>query len=368
MNALDKVKAQLQGIGQAQKWAEAGVQPSSAAAGGLAHAATAMESSSAAATKSMFESSIGNPAAVNAAWSSMSTAQRADLIDRHPQMVGSTNGVPAVARDEANRSILATQRQAIVNKINGLQQAMKEDFRKHGHSDNAKGHVIQPLQEALDGIDQLQEKLGPSAEQSGYYLLGIDSTANDRGQAIVAQGNPDYADNTITLTPGTYSDLQDVTDYVQENENVVERANQMAPGQNNVAITWASYDSPNHIFPHAGQYGYAENTAPDLSEFQEGLRATHESDTPSNNTLVGHSYGSTVVGETSHNTDGSYADSIVFLGSPGVGVDTAHPLDVPADHVWAGKAGNDPIDSTPDSPAHANPTEERAGSHVGRIP
>jgi hypothetical protein len=49
-------------------------------------------------------------------------------------------------------------------------------------------------------------------------------------------------------------------------------------------------------------------------------------------------------------------DNVVFVGSPGVGVDTADELGVPTDRVWAGAAKNDPV---PDiSPTHGNdPTE-----------
>lgn len=344
VDALDKTKAELKGLSQAQHWEQAGTQSASA----LGQAATAMEASAAEATRSMFERSIGNPAATSVAWSAFTSAQRTDLIDRFPSMVGNADGVPAVARDQANRSILAAQRQAIVNKMNSIRQEIHGEIRhrKHGNVDVSRADDLQTLQQALNGIDKLQDKLGGSAEQSGYYLLGLDSTADDRGQAIVAQGNPDHADNTMTLAPGTFSDLQDVTDYVEDNHQVLERANQLAPDKNNVAITWASYESPNTLVPGAATSGYAEDAAPELSDFQEGLRTTHQGDSPSNNTLVGHSYGSTVVGETSH-TDGSYADNIVFLGSPGTGVDEANKLDVPRDHVWAGKAGDDIIDITP---------------------
>jgi hypothetical protein len=60
-------------------------------------------------------------------------------------------------------------------------------------------------------------------------------------------------------------------------------------------------DSPNPAFAH-----HAEA---DLSRFQDGLRVTHDGP-PSHNTIIGHSYGTTVVGMTTHD-HGVYADDIV---------------------------------------------------------
>lgn len=347
LNAALKTNADGLGhISSAGTWAQAAAAATSPAAMALAKAATVMDDRAVNATKGMFEKAAATgPAAVGGLWGSMTSAQRADLMDRYPHMVGNTNGIPSATRDVANRSILASQRQAISGKISALRNEMREDFERHGHSDTAKGKQINELSDALSGIDSLQGKLGTSADASNYYLLGIDSTAEHRGQAIIANGNPDHADNTMTLVPGTFSDLGDATDYVEQNDKVLDRANELSGGKN-AAITWADYESPNHLLPNAAFSGYAENAHGDLSNFQEGLRVTHEGETPSHNTLVGHSYGSTVAGEAAAN-GGSHADDVVFLGSPGVGVDDASELGVPSDHVWAAKSESDVIDWTP---------------------
>lgn len=262
-------------------------------------------------------------------------------MDRFPQMVGSTNGIPAVTRDQANRSILASQRQAVAGQLDAVKNQMREEFEREGHSDTSKGKQIKELSEALHGIDQMQGKLGPAAEASNYYLLGLDSTAEHRGQAIIAHGNPDHADNTMTMVPGTYSDLGGVVDYVEDNDKVLQQADAQSDSRN-VAITWSDYESPNSLIPGASLDSYADNAHSDLSQFQEGLRVTHEGEAPSHNTLMGHSYGSTVVGEAATN-GGSHADNLVFLGSPGVGVDDANQLDVPSDQVWGGTSRDDKI-------------------------
>ncbi|WP_258347904.1 alpha/beta hydrolase family protein [Saccharopolyspora gregorii] len=95
------------------------------------------------------------------------------------------------------------------------------------------------------------------------------------------------------------------------------------------------------------QDGFAVEAKGELARFQEGLRATHEGE-PSHNTVLGHSYGSTVAGYAARD-HGMATDEIVFLGSPGVGVEHARELGVPPEHVWSGTSGDDVID-------HATPS------------
>jgi hypothetical protein len=65
--------------------------------------------------------------------------------------------------------------------------------------------------------------------------------------------------------------------------------------------------------------------------------------------VVGHSYGSLVVGKAA--ADGGFdADEVVFVGSPGVGVDSAAQLNVPPGHVWSSTARTDLIQYAAVSP------------------
>jgi hypothetical protein len=58
--------------------------------------------------------------------------------------------------------------------------------------------------------------------------------------------------------------------------------------------------------------------------------------------VLGHSYGSTVVGYTARDS-GLAADDVIFVGSPGVGTAHAGDLGLPAGHVWSSTAAYDPI-------------------------
>ncbi|MFR9731812.1 alpha/beta hydrolase [Saccharopolyspora sp. MS10] len=342
--ALRSNSAGLELLERAGGWERAAASATSPAAASLAAAAARMDDRALSATRTMIEKAAATgPAAVHGVWSALTGAQRDELADRFPRLVGGTDGVPAAARDRANRSVFAAQRRAVVTELDAARTRLREDFARHGRSDTARGSEIKELGEALRGMDALQAALGPSAETTGYYLLGLDSTAGHRGQVIVAHGNPDLAEHTMTSVPGTFSDLGNAAEYVALNDDVLHRANELSGGRNAV-ITWTAYQSPDHLAA-AAFGGYAADAHADLSRFQEGLRVTHEGP-PSHNTLAGHSYGSTVTGTTAAH-GGAHADELVFLGSPGVGVDHATELGVPGEHVWAAKSDEDPIDGTP---------------------
>lgn len=66
---------------------------------------------------------------------------------------------------------------------------------------------------------------------------------------------------------------------------------------------------------------------------------------------MGHSYGTTVVGYAARSSAELDTDEIVFVASPGVGVDSVDELKLhnaasPRDHVWATRAENDIIEWT----------------------
>lgn len=335
--ALNAASSGLGGLSQSGAWTQAATSPTNPAAAALAGAATAMDDHAANATRTTFESAVkGGPAATSAAWSTLSTAQRGDLISKFPQLVGGADGVPAVSRDQANRSLLAGQRQSLLSKLRDAQGAARSTRNVPGAHYEEHEERAEQYREALTGLDQLQQRL----DQPGKYLLGIDATAHGRGHTIVASGNPDTAGHVLTCVPGTFSDLGDAMSYVDHNDHLLDRAQHFAPGQQMAAVTWSDYNSPPSLFD-AASGSFAEHSEGHLAQFQDGLRASHEGP-PSHNTVLGHSYGSTLVGYAARD-HGLAANDIAFIGSPGVGVDHTHDLGVPGQHVWSGTAGHDII-------------------------
>ena len=115
-------------------------------------------------------------------------------------------------------------------------------------------------------------------------------------------------------------------------------------------ITWFDYDAPDDI-PAATHDSYAAKGGPTLRQFLDGNQAAHQSATgdTAHTTVVGHSYGSTVIGDAAkYRTDYSNSwsdplgvDDVVAVGSPGVQAARAADLGFNPDHMWAMGAGGD---------------------------
>jgi pimeloyl-ACP methyl ester carboxylesterase len=110
-------------------------------------------------------------------------------------------------------------------------------------------------------------------------------------------------------------------------------------------ISWVGYDAPDDVMPNAMSDNYAEGAKKNLDSFQDGLRESHQGE-PSHNTMIGHSYGTTVVGYAARD-EHLDVDDIVFVASPGVGVNHADELGIPAEHVHATVDAHDPIQLAP---------------------
>ncbi|GAA3119963.1 hypothetical protein GCM10010521_04230 [Streptomyces rameus] len=74
----------------------------------------------------------------------------------------------------------------------------------------------------------------------------------------------------------------------------------------------------------------------------DGLQTAQGGPNASHTTLIGHSYGTTVIGAAAKEHHIA-ADDIVVADSPGMLVGDAGDLGVGKDHVWSEAAGSDPV-------------------------
>jgi hypothetical protein len=270
-----------------------------------------------------------DPVAVRQWWDGLTPAQRRWLVGHEPALVGRLDGVPAAARDQANRLLLGAQRADLLARRTHLLCRWPR----------TPGVVLELARvgATLAGLDAVAVRLardtGPRA-----YLLGLDPAGD--GRAIVAFGDPDQADNVLTYVPGMTSDLPGVGGALGRAERMAARCAELEPTEATAAVLWLDYDAPD-FFDEAMRASHAHDAGPALHRFQEGLRATHDG-APAHQTVLGHSYGSVVVGSAARDY-GLAADSLVFLGSPGVGVDHAADLHVPAGQIWSSTARDDVI-------------------------
>lgn len=252
------------------------------------------------------------PAEVRRWWSGLSAAGRNWLLATEPGWLAGLDGLPAADRDIANRLLLDDRRAEIDRAIAG-----------------STGRERDRLRELRDGLAALSGRL---ADESGprAYLLRLDPRGE--GRAVVALGDPDRAGSVLTHVPGMTADLASFGGELARAERVAARAAELSPQTSTSAVLWLDYDAPDFVDEAAGAHR-AEAAAPALRQFQEGLRAAHEG-APARQVVLGHSYGSLVVGKAAAG-EGLAADGVVFVGSPGVGVDSARDLRVPSGEVWA---------------------------------
>jgi Alpha/beta hydrolase len=268
------------------------------------------------------------PADVHRWWEGLTPEQQAEEIRDRPGTIGSLDGVPAADRDRANRLELAREEEALEasgsdpGRLAGL-RALDARLEDHDHADPDNPDHPRP------------------------YLLGLDQ----KGHVIVAIGNPDYADNVVTMVPGG-TQLDNAPDQLSWAKSVVTASRKADPTQTTAAILWQDYDSPSS--PNGlnafNKPGPAEAAGKPLNDFQQGLRATHEQRPGGlalHMVLVGHSYGTVVVGDSSQQPDYQPPDDMIMTGSPGMGVDRLSSLHVPQpdgrSHLWAGVASGDTL-------------------------
>jgi hypothetical protein len=272
------------------------------------------------------------PAEVKKWWDSLSPMQQESLLFTHAAELGALDGIPAVVRDRANRNHLAELKGQVAAEIERLESKPDRTDEENARLDDAR--------KKLHGIEDIEKRINhpdPHKAQQPAFLLGIDTAGN--GRAIVAMGNPDTATNVATYVPGTGARLEMVGADMDRADKMLGSAAKAGSPSTSV-ITWIGYDAPQDL-PAAASTNYAEGAKKDLDRFQDGLRATHQGP-PSHNTVLGHSYGSTVIGHTARD-EGINADELVFVGSPGVGVENASQLNFPTDHVHATVAEHDVI-------------------------
>ncbi|MFJ2959416.1 alpha/beta hydrolase [Streptomyces sp. NPDC087270] len=171
------------------------------------------------------------------------------------------------------------------------------------------------------------------------YLLGFDTKGN--GHVAASFGNPDTATSTAVYVPGTGADLNGAEGDMNRAMTLYTSANQQKPGST-ASVLWLGYDAPSLGELPGGPtlQGFANDGAPKLTAFVKSLQSNHTG--RGHLTVIGHSYGSTLVGDACAHF-GMRPNDVVFVGSPGVTAGKASQLGIGADHVWASKKKFDPV-------------------------
>ncbi|MGW4163188.1 alpha/beta hydrolase [Streptomyces sp. NPDC004788] len=294
-------------------------------------------------------------------WNGLTDEQREAYVAMHPASIGALDGLPSTVRDEANRTVFAEQRAAKQLEYDAWLTKEPEHYKPYISpvtGREVKGAMVptdewkkweekrKQLENGYKGMDAIQTRFDSfTSESNRPYLLGFDG--NNMGRAIVSIGNPDTADNVVTYVPGTFAKLESIDGDLRRAELLQAKAERTDMTHSTASIVWLGYDAPQGIMTDATETKWADNAKEPLGNFIQGIEEANHRQGGVNQTLLGHSYGSLVVGETMSEHIDLPVNNAIMVGSPGVGVDHAKDLNIPPDHVFAATAQNDLINAAP---------------------
>ena len=314
-----------------------------------------------------------SPSQVAAWWNSLPEDRKQLLMDHRPDDIRHLDGLPAYARDRANRFALdgyfdekgeyhkgaLDAAEQAYNEANAkYQAAIKKSTDKELNPALAKNDYIDPevakAKRELDRAKTAYEDLKVIKSQTdnvsrltrGHapaYLLDFNyDDKYHRTTAIVSAGNPDTATRVSTLVPGIGTNVRgDLGYYMDFNDRLRDQTKHAGINPNTVAtISYLGYVAPKNSFNDLGivqaaDIGYANRAAPKLAQFEEGLRASANANGHKFlNTLLTHSYGSTTGGKSATLMAPGTVDRLILAGSPGGGVDSIDEYNVPNKQVY----------------------------------
>ncbi|MCG7606805.1 MULTISPECIES: alpha/beta hydrolase [Mycobacterium] len=212
---------------------------------------------------------------------------------------------------------------------------------------------------SLDGYNAVESKI--DSNDGVPRLLGY---IDDQGHAAISIGNPDTAQRNAVFVPGTGQDLAAISGSDGKSMDMFRAALDADPAltAKDVSVTtWMGYDRPMNVF-EAGSSDPARGGAGALDTFVDGMHASHIGP-PAIDTVIGHSYGSTLVGAAGSDGHHLAVDNVIAVGSPGMLVDHASDLSLDPDaNVYATRARFDPINLATGWTLGPNPTTDDFGA------
>ncbi|MEE3067254.1 MAG: alpha/beta hydrolase [Actinomycetota bacterium] len=301
------------------------------------------------------------------------TPQEKDWLYGQDHDIGNHPGMPwdppdHLGKDYYNRlhlPELAQQTQADVDRLQHRVDELAAQIYLGDHTGattgefNALAPRLLAARHSLDGYQAVQTALNRNDGVRRY--LGL---IDNQGRGAVAIANPDYAKRNAILVPGTGQDLatfegSDLKSLAMYNSAMAADPN-LRPGD--VAVTtWMGYDRPMDLF-EAAWPDRARAGGGALDAFESGQRASHVG-APSIDTVIGHSYGSTLVGAAASGGHHLDANNVVAVGSPGMLVRHAGDLNLePGANVYAMRARNDIIELVTDMTLGHDPVADDFGA------
>ncbi|EGE38022.1 MULTISPECIES: alpha/beta hydrolase [Actinomyces] len=301
------------------------------------------------------------PSQVNDWWTSLTDAQRQNIINKHPAWIGNRAGIPSTVRDKANRKWLEIMVKDIDREVENFDPSKKtKKFTQKGEGEyrvnTEEYNQLLARQKELHALsDMLKNDAG------SHSLLVLDNTGKHL-RAAVGTGDIDGADNVIVNTPGMDTGVtEEIADTYDEDKKQARKPSEIKPGSavNNTdsivneaaktgesvaGVTWLGYDAPTQAETAEGTNSVvsdkaAKDAAKDLASFYDGIQETHHGDP--HLVAAGHSYGSLATGYALRQS--TAPDDFSIMGSPGPSSVDASDFHTLPDHTFAAANNWDPV-------------------------
>lgn len=282
-----------------------------------------------------------DPHQVAAWWASLPPDAQERIARRFPEQIGNLDGVPYAVRDRANRTVLTRTIAAVESEMRALHEHPERFEWPHPDGANHAVGRYHQLEEQLAMLRAVEESLGSADARPPRSLVLLDTEMP--GRAAVGIGDLDAADHVSVMVPGMGTTVTGSLDrYVAAADRLhsskVWWSAMLGGGEAPATVAWLGYEAPG--LGSVAFDGRAETGAADLENTLTGLHARPAvAGDDRHLTLVGHSYGSLVSGLAVD--EGTGTDSVVFVGSPGVGAQDVTDLSVP--EVYVGEAAGDQV-------------------------
>ncbi|MEU7936576.1 alpha/beta hydrolase [Microbispora bryophytorum] len=279
-------------------------------------------------------------AAIRKFFEKLTAAERASLAIEQPDVVGRLDGAPATVRYAANRLLIE---RAVAHEQKDL-AALKATDPK-----NPQATLLEKR------VARMTEFLQPRVTGDGRSVPRQFLLFDPAGDGRVAEvfGDLATAKHVAVMVPGITNRLDN---YDSIANDAVALLKDRASGRElpeSAVITWLGYDTPE--FGDSVLPAKAEAGAPALHSFRAGLEAARGAKFA----LFAHSYGTLLSSKALQ--EGTPFDSVVFMGSPGLGPTIKSAADLKlgsGTQVFAMRAPGDWVSYTE---AHGRDPAEMAG-------
>ena len=267
-------------------------------------------------------------------WSSLSDAEKEQMIKAHPQEIGNLNGIDGTSRNKANRIYLEDATKREEKKLERLKKRYgSHPSRRERQELELVEERVKALHNVKDTIDR--EEPWPDGDGIQRQLLSLD-TSGKHVTAAVAQGNVDTADHVGVIVPGLYSNVAtNLGKYDDDAKVMGANVRKHSNGESVAMISYLGYEAPQNI-AEVADIGYAQKGADKLAGFLNGLDASREAGPAGDAhiSVAGHSFGSTTAGIALTKVNPGVVDDLIQFGSPGSGVQDVSEFKLEKGHAW----------------------------------